>query len=440
MSGTMKRLKAELTSAAELAASVMRRAQEDGERELTTDERAEVDTQLAKARDLRARLGNVEENDRRQAEIAALLDVGRDALTTAIGASRSTRAGYPVASLGRQWIESPAMDYFRQGLHRRGGAAWASPAIELMAATITSDVASGGALVSTQEVPGIIPIPSTPTRVADLFAQGTTTAGSISYLIETAATNAAAAVAETAAKPESTLTFDARTEALAKVATWIPVSEEMLADVDQMESYINARLSIFVALKMDEQILSGSGVAPNMLGILNTPGLSGPITAGATEKNADAVFRAALTVMTASFLVPDGIVLNPADWAGVVLMKNTAGDYIAPGAPYAAMPTPSLWGVRVVTTPAITQGTGLVGAFQQGGQVWFRGGITVQASNSHADYFVKNIVAIRAEQRALLTTYRPTAFAKVTGLDSGLGTPAILEGSETGGGVGRRAR
>ena len=33
---------------------------------------------------------------------------------------------------------------------------------------------------------------------------------------------------------------------------------------------------------------------------------------------------------------------------------------------------------------------------------------------SHAAYFSKNVVAIRAEQRALLTVYRPSAFFKVT--------------------------
>ena len=119
--------------------------------------------------------------------------------------------------------------------------------------------------------------------------------------------------------------------------------------------------------------------------------------------------------------------MHPADWATVSLTRNAvAGDYIAPGAPFASLPAPRLWGVDVVTTPAIAQGTALVGAFQQGGQFWRRTGIVVQASNSHADYFIKNLVAIRAEQRAALTVYRPAAFTTVTGLAGGLGTPAAL--------------
>ena len=40
------------------------------------------------------------------------------------------------------------------------------------------------------------------------------------------------------------------TDPVRKVATWLPVSEEMLADVDQIEAYINSRLALFVAIKV----------------------------------------------------------------------------------------------------------------------------------------------------------------------------------------------
>jgi hypothetical protein len=38
----------------------------------------------------------------------------------------------------------------------------------------------------------------------------------------------------------------------------------------------------------------------------------------------------------------------------------------------------------------------------------------VEASNSHADYFQKDMTALRAEQRAALAVYRPAGFVKVT--------------------------
>ena len=67
-------------------------------------------------------------------------------------------------------------------------------------------------------------------------------------------------------------------------------------------------------------------------------------------------------------------------------------------------------------TPSIVANTALVGAFKQAAQVFRKGGIRVEASNSHADFFIKNLVAIRAEERLALAVYRPGAIGKVTGL------------------------
>jgi hypothetical protein len=44
--------------------------------------------------------------------------------------------------------------------------------------------------------------------------------------------------------------------------------------------------------------------------------------------------------------------------------------------------------------------------------------VTVEATNSHSDYFVKDLVAVRAEQREALLVYRPAAFTVVSGLTS----------------------
>jgi len=44
------------------------------------------------------------------------------------------------------------------------------------------------------------------------------------------------------------------------------------------------------------------------------------------------------------------------------------------------------------------------------------GGTRVEASNSHQDFFIKNLVAIRAERRLALAVLRPSCFGRVTGL------------------------
>ena len=67
-------------------------------------------------------------------------------------------------------------------------------------------------------------------------------------------------------------------------------------------------------------------------------------------------------------------------------------------------------GLRTVVSTSATAGSPIVGAFQQGATLWRRGGTRLQASNSHSDYFRKNLVAIRAELRYALTTYFSEAF------------------------------
>jgi HK97 family phage major capsid protein len=64
-------------------------------------------------------------------------------------------------------------------------------------------------------------------------------------------------------------------------------------------------------------------------------------------------------------------------------------------------------------TTAVADGTPIVGAFREGATVWRRGGLSVEASNSHADYFRRNLTALRCEERLAITVFRDAAFQKV---------------------------
>jgi HK97 family phage major capsid protein len=116
-----------------------------------------------------------------------------------------------------------------------------------------------------------------------------------------------------------------------------------------------------------------------------------------------------------SNLAPDGVIMHPSNYLQILLSKGTTGDYYGDG-PFAAPGAASLWGLPVALTVAIPLNTALVGAFKIAAQVFRHGGIRVDASNSHQDYFVKNLVAIRAEERLALAVYRAAAIGAVTGL------------------------
>lgn len=317
-------------------------------------------------------------------------------------------------SLGQLFVES---DAFR----RYSSVSKSGPAAEIDLAQHSTKAARYGMktlLDTTGFVPeltriGVLVTPGEqqPT-IADLLASGRTTQAAIVYMEETTTTNAAAETAEGGTKPESALAFTERTSPVRKIATVLPVTDELLADAPAMEDYVNGRLGQFISYREDSQLLNGNGIAPNLTGILNTAGIQ--TQAKAADPTPDAVHKAMTKVWTGSYLPADAVVMNPADWEEVRLLRTTDGIYIW-GSPSEAGPA-RIWGLNVTLTTALAAGTGLVGAFRAGGQVFRRSDIAFAVSDSHSDFFVKNQLMIRAEERLALTVFRPAAFCTVTGI------------------------
>jgi HK97 family phage major capsid protein len=251
--------------------------------------------------------------------------------------------------------------------------------------------------------------------VGDLLPQGTTDSNALMFLQEKTYTNAAAAVLEGNPKPESTMVFQQATSPVQKIAHWLPVTEEMLEDFAAIRSYIDARLQLGLDLTEEDELLNGSGIAPHLTGLMTVAGMTATVARGA-DSIADAIFKQITAITVTSFIQPDAIVMNPMNWQTVQLTKNANGNYLGSG-PWSNAQPPQLWGLPVASTPAMVANTALVGGFRMGAQEFTKGGVRVEVSNSHNDFFVKNLVAIRAEERLALCIYRPAAFGKVTGLN-----------------------
>jgi HK97 family phage major capsid protein len=334
-------------------------------------------------------------------------------------------------SIGEQFVNSPQFKSLQGTGFAGSKKSWTTGEVEIKTtlAEGTSAAPGGGfsTVMTPTVLPGIVQTMFQPLTVADLFPSGTTESPLLRYLVEVAVTNAAATVAEGGLKPESAITFSNVDEVLKKIATFLPVTDEMLEDVSQILSYLNARLSLFVKIQEEVQLLRGDGTGTNLVGILNRSGLSPSIVKGSNSANSagttsptadndmDAIYRMITQVRITSFLEPDSIVIDPLGWQNIVLSKNTQGSYYA-GGPFMDQVNPALWGKKVVATTAMPSLTSLVGAFAQGAQVFRKGGLTVEASNSHMDFFQRNKTAIRAEERLLLAVYRPGAFGTVTSL------------------------
>ena len=259
----------------------------------------------------------------------------------------------------------------------------------------------------------IEPYPVERRTVADLMAQGTIDRGTLQYFEETTFTNAAVEVAEGEDKPEAALDWTERTESVGKIAVWIPATTESLADVSWLESTIKARLLTMLERRKEAQLLNGDGTAPNISGITDRANLQ--TQAKGADPVFDAILKAATKIQVNAMYDPDAVVMHPNDWQDILLTRTTDGIYIL-GSPADPQATRRLWGLEVRATTAQTQNTAIVGAFRTASQIFQREIARIVVSTEHADYFIKNRVAVLAEERLALAVYSGAAFCTVTGI------------------------
>lgn len=251
-----------------------------------------------------------------------------------------------------------------------------------------------------------------PVQILDLIPGATTDQSAVVYMEETTFTNNAAETAEAGAYPEGALALTEVSSPVRKISVFLPVTDEQLEDVASVQSYINNRLTFMLRQRLDQQVVTGDGTPPNLSGILDRSGLQ--TQALGADPVADAIHKAITKVRVTGRAMPDAVALHSNDWQQIRLVRTTDGIYIW-GSPSEAGPA-SIWGLPVVLTEALTEGTGLVGDFRNFSQLSIRRNVTVKVSDSHSDYFVNGKQAIRADLRASLEIFRPAAFCQVTGI------------------------
>ena len=202
------------------------------------------------------------------------------------------------------------------------------------------------------------------------------------------------------------LAFELVETAARVIAHWVPASRQVLSDHARLRSIIDGELLAGLALKEESQLLAGDGTGQNLLGLIpQATAYSAPFTI-ASATMIDTIGLALLQTALATYQ-PDGIVMNEADWWRIRLLKDGDGKYIM--GPPAADVTPRLFGLDVVPTAAMTADKFMVGSFKRAATIYDRWLPRVEASNSHEDFFTRNMVAILAEQPLALGVKRPAA-------------------------------
>lgn len=239
----------------------------------------------------------------------------------------------------------------------------------------------------------------------DVIPTGTTNLASMEYLQELGFTNNGGVVAAGEIKPQSEITFENQILTMKKMAHHFRIDEEMLDDVDGLESYIRERGLWGLAIKEEGQLISGNGSASQLDGLMmaknHTDYLSTTVP-GITPVNAMDDIRVAIAQAEAAEIPASAVIMNRLDAAALDLQKDGDGKYLHP-----AFAGNTAWGLPVVRTNGLAQGTFIVGAFIGNAMIWQRKGVEVRRSTEDRDNFVRNKVTILMEERLNLEVLRP---------------------------------
>ncbi len=440
--GLVDEMKAHLKAARDISEIV----DKDG-RDYTDEERTQLNELLGKATDAKNRLEKAKGD---AAVRTAIADLGDGIGLNEKSGEKRTPNGLIVPggrkSIGEHYVGSPEYKAlldsvpggqftkqhrvqtnpvgFQQLLPAKGG--------QKALVTGASDT-SGGAFIRGDDMGiqvGLEPF-QRPLTLRDLVTNGTTSSDSIEYVRVTSITNNAAPVAEatTAAlptqsastgplvnatgggyKPESGLAVARVTTPVRTIAHWIPVTKRALSDAAQMMTLIDNFLQYGLEEELEDQMIAGDGTGENFDGIGNVSG----VQAQAWDTDLLTTLRKAKTkVRTTGRSVPNGYVMNPADVESLDLLTDNENRYYFGGPSGSGLPgTAPLWNLPVVESEAVPAGTGYVGDWSKA-ILWDRQQSTITTTDSHADFFVRNLVAILAEMRAAFGVIQPTAFVEI---------------------------
>lgn len=427
-----EKMRAELKAARDIATKA-----ESENRDLTADEVATAGTHLKSYQDAKADFEKNASSDDVKSQLAAIgvdlgLGVNEKSGKTPAGFITPTRS----KSLGELFVESTEyaglMGQFKSGHIQDRARVQSAPMGVKSLLTGASDT-SGGAFITADRQSDIEMLGRRPLTIRDLISVRQTTSDTVEYVQQTAQFTSADAVAEATSsasptvggalssplvlnagggyKPEGSMAFLVVAATVKTIAEWIPATKRGLADASQLRGLIDQELRDDLAETEEDEIVNGSGTGEHLTGILNTSGIQAQAyaaTVAGLDPLLETTLKAKTKVKTVGRSVATGYLLNPADFERIQLArlaKNPQNEAVAGS-------TPTLHGLPVVESEAVAAGVGLVGDFRKA-VLWDREQASITATDSHADFFIRNLVAILGEERVAFGVTRPKAFVSI---------------------------
>jgi HK97 family phage major capsid protein len=279
--------------------------------------------------------------------------------------------------------------------------------------TVDNSSGSGGGLIWSDRKDIVVPIPERRVRLLDVITVGSTDSDTIEYARETTRTHAAAETAYGTAAPEAAYGWTKDSTTVKRIPHFVPATKGALADAGQLGTLLRTNLLKGVRLRVEGQVLNGDGTGENLAGITDNTYTIGSQALGSDTRH-DAVHKAITVVRVAYQGEPSVIGIHPNDFERVVLEKDANGNYVNGRG---ASEFSTLWGLTPVVSTLFTEGTPLVGDYEQA-VLWVRSGLVIETSDSHSDFFTKGLVAVMATMRAAFAVLEDAAFCKITGFNA----------------------
>jgi HK97 family phage major capsid protein len=246
--------------------------------------------------------------------------------------------------------------------------------------------------------PGVNRIARPIRRIREISNVGSTTSKFVTYIQQTQNVvpgEGSLWTNEAGAKFNGQVSYVEVSEEVKKIAAYIKVSKEMLADLAFVRSEINTELMEAIEQNIDYSLINATG-GNDLVGLLDvipafTAGSFANTIPGA---NISDLIRIAKAKIQAANFEPTHVVLNPEDVAKIELTKTSTGEYTYP----------AFWdmnmrvaGLIVVSSNNITAGTMIVGDFTKF-NIKFREDMNMSVGYENDD-FTRNMITILCEAR-----------------------------------------
>jgi HK97 family phage major capsid protein len=413
--------KERMLSLLQQAQAIVDKAEEE-KRSLTDEEHEQAMKLIGEAMQIRDEIKTDERDDELKAALGELLGDMQE---------REPQSQQPQQpkTLGERFLADPAWQAWRKQVAPSGqftsGRLGMSPAVmvgsfglwgrkELITGV---DSTSAGAFVVAEQTGIYEAIGRYPTVLRDLISVRQTTSDVVEYVRQTAQVTQAAPTAEanvktvtgatgeiSGEKPQGAMSFERVSETVKTIAVYVGATKRALADAAQIRGIIDQELRDDLVDCLEDQLFNGNGVGENFTGLANQ---AGTLVQAFNTDILTTTRQALTTLLVTGRQVPTAWTFSPTDWETVELLQDNDGRYYW-GGPLSQGP-PRMWGVPVVQSFHQTAGSAWLANWRKA-VLWDREQATITATDSHDDWFIRNMVAILAEMRAAFGLIRPSGF------------------------------